>query len=510
MEVELKLLISPTHIKKLQRLPQFKNLALQAPTVQDMTSIYFDTPDLLLRRSEAGLRVRQTGGRWVQTLKAGGSVHGGLHSRNEWESPVGGPQPDIGALLDVVERGTRWRHLLQTSSLTQELRPIFATHFRRTAWLLRLATGEELEFALDEGTIECNGRSEPISEVEMELISGSPANLLRFALELIERMPMRVGNANKAERGYAMYAPQPLASVTALSVALSRKLSIEAGFQQVFLSCMAQIQGNEDGVAAGDSECVHQMRVGLRRLRCALKLFCDVISFPDGLQKELSWLSSALGAARDWDVLAMHTLAAITAAMGKHVDIAPALKAANVEAKKKRESAAQAVMSARYAKLILALFAWLYGAHHMRVAQESKSKADHGLEKFSDKTLDRLHKTLHKRGRRLDHDPKSRHRLRIAAKNLRYASEFFQSLYPARQVRRHTDKLRKLQDELGLLNDAAVANALLLELQRSGPTDLAAAAGYARGYLHADVTQDRSKLCELCRSLAKITALAPK
>ena len=65
------------------------------------------------------------------------------------------------------------------------------------------------------------------------------------------------------------------------------------------------MQDNEVGVARGnDPESIHQMRVGMRRLRSALRLFAPWIPFPAALQQELSWLGGELGAARDADVLA--------------------------------------------------------------------------------------------------------------------------------------------------------------------------------------------------------------
>lgn len=73
--------------------------------------------------------------------------------------------------------------------------------------------------------------------------------------------------------------------------------------------CLAQVHANERGVVAGhDPSSVHQMRVGLRRLRSARDLFAPVIPAFPGLDDELRWIASELGAARDWEVLARSTL----------------------------------------------------------------------------------------------------------------------------------------------------------------------------------------------------------
>jgi CHAD domain-containing protein len=104
---------------------------------------------------------------------------------------------------------------------------------------------------------------------------------------------------------------------------------------------------------------------------------------------------------------------------------------------------------------------------------------------------------LKKRGKRLrEGAPQARHRVRIAAKKVRYATEFFQSLYPAKWVRPFVEALTTLQDALGWLNDAAVAEGLLRHLARSNP-DVAHSAGFVRGYLAVRTKRDVRKLGKL-------------
>jgi CHAD domain-containing protein len=72
-------------------------------------------------------------------------------------------------------------------------------------------------------------------------------------------------------------------------------------------------------------------------------------------------------------------------------------------------------------------------------------------------------------GKHLDAlDPRHRHKLRIQAKKLRYAAEFFASAFPHKKsIRRRKDfveSLQQLQDALGELNDIAVNEKLLQRL----------------------------------------------
>ena len=108
-------------------------------------------------------------------------------------------------------------------------------------------------------------------------------------------------------------------------------------------------------------------------------------------------------------------------------------------------------------------------------------------------------RSLSKRGDALeDADSHKRHQVRIAAKKVRYDTEFFQSLYPQKETKTYINALPKVQDELGWLNDIAVGQGLLMELQ-SDNKDLASEAGYVRGYLSARKIEGRKEAEKLWR-----------
>jgi CHAD domain-containing protein len=79
--------------------------------------------------------------------------------------------------------------------------------------------------------------------------------------------------------------------------------------------------------------------------------------------------------------------------------------------------------------------------------------------------LERRARKLRKLGKRhAELGPAELHRLRIRAKKLRYAADFFRSLYSRKAVRQHATALGDMQDALGAINDTAVGQALLAEL----------------------------------------------
>lgn len=510
MEIELKLLVNAQGAAALRRHPLLKQHAAEAPHELDLSAIYFDTPDFRIRQSGAGLRVRRSGDTWVQTFKAGGSVSGGLHSRHEWESPVDGPQPDLHALRSLVERGSVWHKLLRTPALAKDIAPIFTAHVARTVWDLRLPQGDLVECVLDVGELDHAGATAPISEIELELKSGNVAHLFDFALALLQDIPMRTGALSKADRGYALCAPQAPLAVKATPLELSPHMTVEEAFRNIVMNCMTQIQANEAGVAQGhDVESLHQMRVGLRRLRSALDLFDGVIRPTAALHEELEWLNAQLGAPRDWDVLCGATLPAIASAAPQERRIAAVALGALGKAHETHEAAAVAVSSPRYTRLILALTRWLQ-ASGWREDLSGKARKCLGrpLPRFAETVLAQRRQRLHKRARGLaGASAPTRHRLRIAAKKSRYATEFFAALYPAKKIRRYVGALSALQDVLGHSNDAAVAERLLTQLQEehAGFSD---AAGFIRGYLAAQGKRDAKQIVRLWKKLEVVEAPA--
>ena len=495
MEVELKLLLEPQHVARLRAHPLLAQYAAEAPVLLSMHDVYVDTPDLQLCRHQAGLRVRQVGDGWVQTLKAGGSVRGGLHSRHEWESEVAGPVPELDALDALIKRKQPVRALLRQDAVRNNLQTVFTTRIERTAWQLATPQGGLVECVLDQGVIEHGSadsmRSIAISEIELELKSGDPASLFDIALALLQDVPLQVGQMSKAERGYRLAAGLPVKAVKAQPLSLHGKLTVEQGFQAIAANCLEQISANQDGVAGGeDVESLHQMRVGLRRLRSALSLFKSVLQLPGDVQADLDWLVGTLGAARDWDVLAGDTLAPCEDNVDADM-LAPLIEAARDEARAAHGDAAAVLADIRYTQLMLELQRWLLARGWRDGSTPRQRRAlDKPLQRFARQALRQCQRRLLRRGQRLLHGtPGERHQVRIAAKKARYASEFFATLFSAGKVKTYVGRLSKLQDVLGVLNDLEVADGLLQSLaDRHAPVQSQAA--FVRGYLAARA-QDR-------------------
>lgn len=285
-------------------------------------------------------------------------------------------------------------------------------------------------------------------------------------------------------------------------------MTVEQAFAAIGRDSLAQLQHHAEGVRGGDDpESVHQMRVGLRRLRLALRLFGRWIAVPPNLLAELRWLRVRLGAARDADVLAGGTLAALAATCPPEDGLAALQEAAAVHAQGMRQLAASAVKSARCARLMRDLSAWLQAAPWQAVPDDALQRAlRQPIGPRAARMLRRRHARLVEIGERLHPDQsEERHRLRIAAKKLRYATEFFQAVRPSGHTRRFLRRLAALLDVLGGLNDAVVADLLLRDLALREPA-LAGSTAFARGYLCAATAQD---LPALVRHWRRFVAVGP-
>lgn len=505
MEIELKLLLPPKDAKKLLKLAPIRAHACGKPKQNELFAAYFDTPDLALRRHDAGLRVRKENGRWVQTMKAGGSILGGLHQRHEWEVAVDACRPDLKKLYALVPAGSPWSSLVGAPSLAAELQALFSVQVVRTSIHLRI-DGDEIELALDQGTITCGEKNLPVSEVELELKSGNPQSLYAFALRLLEDIPLRLENRSKAERGYALHAAAPRSAFfKAEELVLPRRATVEQGLCAVLGNCLTHIQKNEAGlIEEHHPESLHQMRVGLRRLRSAFKLFEDMLALPPSLQEQLAWLGNALGPARDWEVLSASTLKSVIGASAAEAQLQALQDGVEEIAGGMLGKAARAVASPRYTQLLLSFFAWMQASGwRAGMPAAAVGRWEQPLESFAAQALEGGHRKILDRGKHMRAgDPHRLHRLRIACKRNRYAAEFFHSLYPAKRMRRYVAALADMQDELGWRNDAAVAAGLLDETQEKIP-HAAGAAGFAKGYLAALLQTDNRKLRKAWKKFRK-------
>jgi triphosphatase len=475
IETEITLLLDANAAQRVSRLPEVKAVRRGRADTRHLRAVYFDTPAADLRHAGTTLWTREEGERWIQAIELDGRAAGGQRLR-EW--PIAGRTPDLKAL-----RGPGAPRVFRDSGIRKNLAGVFQTDFIRTRIALLLTDGTRGELRLDSGDVIAGKRRAPISEIEIVLVEGDRVRLFDFAIDVAEALPVRVANAGKAARGYALMLGVSEAPVKAQIPALSERMHVEDAFAEIGRSCLSQMQANETGVDAGrDLEFLHQYRVGLRRLRSAFGLFRPVLAQESAaaVVREMRWLSVYLGPARDWDVFCEQTLKPLSQRASRD----PAMAALQRRCARERSSCAalvrETIASSRYAKFVLKL-ARLF-------ANPERARGAPPLKAFAAARLQKRDRNLRKIARSLDvSNPAQVHGMRIAAKKLRYASEFVQSLFPQKAAREHARSLVRLQDVLGDINDCTTG----LRLLDSLPPDRREAGAYARGLVRESLAARR-------------------
>lgn len=505
-ELELKLVGDEAALQRLLESPLVTGRCAGPAHVQHLASIYYDTPDRRLQGRRIALRVREKDGRYIQTLKTGDG-----HLRGEWETEIASKLPDLDALAEAAgeEAVASLRGL--------PLEPVYLTEVDRS--VLELAVGSvgngaaRIELALDRGVVRAGRKTESLRELELELMEGEPAALYRLGLELQGAAGLRLEPVSKALRGALLATGEPPPYAKAGKLELKQDTTVDRGMEAIFGACLQHFQANlATAIDGREPEGVHQLRVSLRRLRSAFTTFR--MALPEGavagFRDDMKWILSALGPARDLDVIQAEVLAPVLARAPEGQGLNLLLERTERARARARKAVRAALLDPRCTTWQLKLGGWIAERGWSEGAEEPvRYIQDQPLTGFARHLLDKRLKAAKKRGRHIEQlDARQRHELRIALKKLRYAIEFFQSLFAEKRVKPALKALASLQDQLGAMNDVHTAEAVLLDLSRNAKDrgtaeSLAHARGLATGWQGGRIAAREADVAELWRKFIK-------
>lgn len=471
-EIELKLEVSPDILEQLKRQPPPDGFSAGRAVTKTLLSVYFDTADQALRKKKIVLRVRKVGRSWVQTIKLGTGLSNGLSQAIEIEQPAKGRAIDLSVIEnpEIVEELTA----IIGSAPLQEC---FETHIRRTTRLFTSkADGSSIEVAYDTGEIKAGEKGEPLAELELELKSGFVAALFEAAKGILEAAPFRFSPYSKGERGFRLAEEKTsdrFIPKLAEDIVLSAGETVERAFREILRSCLAQIAHNREVILAGDDpEGPHQLRIGLRRLRSAFRLFKPALH-PNTwrpLDEMARTLATEAGSVRDIDVLTDEIVGPIGGSGPEGLSVTPLLMHMNRIREDRRIALRDHLALPEINRFLfdLALYAegrgWLDVQDFDQTAILAKPVRD-----YSRKALKVQWKKVARYGDRIDDlTIPERHEMRKALKKMRYGIEFFGSLYRSKEIKPFLKRMKKLQDIFGYLNDVAMAEKLALLPAASG------------------------------------------
>lgn len=340
-------------------------------------------------------------------------------------------------------------------------------------------------------TLQHGGREATAEEILLHGPQDAAAAMTALAVSLAADLPLQwhgVPAATVAAADLGLVEPRPVRAGQ-LPFALPENASALTAFIAIARHCLAQFDANMLPVLRDrDTEGVHQMRVALRRLRSALHVFSPIL--PDEavapLVAELRWLNATLGAKRDLDVFLGETLVPLNGIEGAadglrqlRDTVAERRTAAQTELAAALQSPRCAAWRLSFAKLLddLPAIVAAQGGESGEEEMVRQALAPDGARSFAAAVLQKRRRKVKVLGRIHDQlDTEQLHELRIRAKRLRYAVEFFRPLFGRKDGRRFHAALTQLQDCLGALNDAAVGERLMREVLQVPMQDPAAAA----------------------------------
>ncbi|MGO9456675.1 MAG: CHAD domain-containing protein [Acidimicrobiales bacterium] len=446
------------------------NGQLPAPTTlakppRRLVDRYLDTEDWRIVRAGFVLRTRQRGRRDEVTLKdSAPSGPGGLRQRLEVTEPL----PEDG-LPGLGTDGPVGRRIAAVAG-PRPFRQVLEVRTRRRPFSLRVAGEEVAEVALDETVITEGPAQQPVRlrRVEVEVRPEWAEDLEPVVEDLRRSCGLQPATLSKFEAGLlalGIHVPEP-PDLGPTEVTPTSSLGDLA--YAVIRRNLAVLLAREPGTRLGeDIEELHDMRVATRRLRAAIDFFGDILPVrARTLRAELSWLAGVLGGVRDLDVQIerlddMERWVVTDGSDGSPLDDLRRLLTAHRVAA--RRVLLDALDSTRWERLAAGLTSMARTSQRGRppAARQPAAAA------LPDLVTPR-HRAVVKAARRAGASgiAADYHRLRIRCKRLRYSLEFTAGVYGGR-TEQFTKKLARLQDALGLMQDAEVATGRLLALATS-------------------------------------------
>ena len=165
----------------------------------DYRAIYYDTEDRRFSRENMVLRLRQEGRRYFATLKWNGFSDSGFHQREEINVPVAGASVMTNPTVEVFNQSQMIDELRKLLG-DRKLLPVMEMRFRRRQ--MRLDTGKSIcELSADVGEIICGDKKAPISELELELYSGSRDDMEALGARISSKFGLKPGEKSKFRQG---------------------------------------------------------------------------------------------------------------------------------------------------------------------------------------------------------------------------------------------------------------------------------------------------------------------
>lgn len=469
---------------------------------QSLRTAYFDTADLRLFGRGITLRHRvgedDRSGKW--TLKLPEEAEGIAVERTElsWTGSPDAPPAEALRILAGILRQATLQRIVVLASVRRRL-------------VLKNDQGGDLGEIDDDVVTVAKGTHKGLTfrQIELEFGDGhSPTEPTGYVVDSVVKKIRQAGahieRVQKFAKSIGLDGPPP----TDLPARPGRRATVGDVIANSIANGYERLLDHDYRlrVQPGDppAQAVHQARVATRRLRADLKTFGAFLD-PVWLRHttaELRWLGDRLGQVRDADVLAQR----LDTAGAEELRLRLAAQRRGFSAE-----LAEAINGDRYKHLLERLHA---GARTPPLSVDARTQQKSGrMPRADDPARDvlpalvrRPWKRVRRRVRRAARNPSDSqlHRIRIAAKQLRYAAEAAEPVI-GKAARRTARRAKNLQTVLGDHHDAVTAEEWLQGVALDGT----GSAGFAAGQLACATQQQQRQLRRAWRSAWAILAAAP-
>jgi inorganic triphosphatase YgiF len=454
-ETELKLVI-PTRndaTKVIRKLVEM-GYTVERPDNIRIDDLYLDSYDWLLNKNKLSLRYRVENEIPMYTLKSIADFNKGIAQRRETEivldSALKAPQEiPVQPIRDQVVPLIGLRKLME----------LVTTHTLRREYSVTTPQGAKISLAFDSSGFSRERRPavhlrRRVFEMEAELKGGSPAALAALQKLLAETFNYPPSTQSKLQHAIELLNLAPLTRKPNKELAVKLDDSVQLALHKIIDSEFRWFQQQLPGVLDDvDPEFVHQARVTTRRMRSAVKAFCqvDTESGSAMLAKELKWIAALFGAVRDIDVFIINL-----DDFEQKIDYFPAkTKHALKDGIEKQrrgplEKLIAALASPRYKRLDRRIKLFIRN----QLIPPNPISGMKTVRQFAPELITGDFQDVMKGGQEVLANPeiKQFHLLRIEMKRLRYATEFVAPAY-AGALSGFIQRTVEIQDCLGELQD---------------------------------------------------------
>lgn len=417
-----------------------------------VTRVYYDTFDWRLHAKGEALEEEPSNGVSVVYLRSMKSGELRISQRLNQAPKFVWDLPNT-SLRKYLEPVVEMRALLPQATLTSRVHRLNALDKRRKT-IVRIVIEDTSVIFTDSDKKKRLGKLVKVSPVR-----GYEKAAERILNVLMKDLGLSPVSDNLLLTALSALGIQPGVYTSKLNLQLDPGMRADEATKTVLLRLLETMETNEEGTRLDiDSEFLHDFRVSVRRTRSALSQIKGVLpeNILNRFKPEFAWLGQITGPIRDMDVYLL-SFDAYRDSLPESVraDLAPLRSFLLDHQQIEQKVLAKALSSSRYKKLVKS---WRTYLETPGAKRSPLPNANRPISQIARERTWRVYRRALKEGRAIQPDTPAEalHELRKTCKKLRYLMEFFQSVYPPREIKALIKVLKILQENLGDFQDYEV------------------------------------------------------